>query len=66
MFKRYNKEIDKVKNEMELDRFLNEDYAKDDGDFDVLIWWKLNSHRLLILSNISHDLLAALITIVAF
>ena len=48
-FKRYKKEIDKEENKTELDRYLDEDDDGDfDSDFDVLIWWKLNSYRFLI------------------
>ena len=48
-----------------MDRFLNENDAKDDGDFDVLIWWKLNSHRFPILSHMACDVLVAPISTVA-
>ena len=64
-FKRYKKEIGREENKSKLDRFLNEDDAKDDGDFDILIWWKLNSHRFPILSHMVHDVLVAPISIVA-
>ena len=33
---------------------------------DVLIWWKLNSHRFPILFNMARDVLATLISAVAF
>ena len=49
-----------------MDRFLNEKDAKNDNDFDVLIWWKLNSHRFPVLSNMARDVLVALISTVAF
>ena len=64
-FKRYKKEIGREENKSELDRFLNEDDAKDDGGFDILIWWKLNSHRFPILSHMARDVLAAPISTVA-
>ena len=64
-FKRYKKEIDREENKSELDRFLNKDNAKDDGDFDILIWWKLNSHRFPILSHMACDVLVAPISTVA-
>ena len=64
-FKRYKKEIGREENKSELDRFLNEEDAKDDGDFDILIWWKLNRHRFPILSHMAHDVLAPPISTIA-
>ena len=48
-----------------MDRFLSEEDAKDDGDFDVFIWWKLNSHRFPILSNMARVVFVVPISTVA-
>ena len=65
-FKRYKKEISIKENKSKLDRFLNEEDVKDDSDFNVLIWWKLNSHRFPILSHITRDVLTAPISTAVF
>ena len=65
-FKRYKKEINKEENKTELDRYLDEEDNGDfDGNFNVLIWWKLNCHRFPILSNMACDVLAAPISTIA-
>ena len=43
----------------ELDKYLNED-LDDDDDFNILDWWKVNSHRFSILSQLARDVLAIL------
>ena len=49
-----------------MDRYLDEEDNGDfASDFNVLIWWKLNSHRFPILSNMARDVLAAPISTVA-
>ena len=47
----------------ELDKYLSEDL--DDADFNILDWWKVNSHRFLILSQLARDVLAMPISTVA-
>ena len=65
-FKRYKKEISKEENKTNLDRYLDEEDNGDfASDFNVLIWWKLNSHKFPILSNMARDVLAAPISTVA-
>ncbi|KAG8491680.1 hypothetical protein CXB51_014944 [Gossypium anomalum] len=49
----------------ELDKYLaeaNEDFVE---DFDILLWWKVNSPRFLILSKMARDVLAILVSTVA-
>ncbi|XVF73973.1 hypothetical protein PTKIN_Ptkin13bG0023900 [Pterospermum kingtungense] len=65
-FKRYKKESGKEGNKTELDRYLVEDGAKSEDDFDVLQWWKLNSLIYPILSAMACDDLAVSISTVAF
>ncbi|KAH0652535.1 hypothetical protein KY289_030213 [Solanum tuberosum] len=42
----------------ELDRYLLEDQEPESEDFDILIWWKVNSPRFSILSQLARDVLA--------
>ncbi|KAI3473651.1 hypothetical protein Pfo_030906 [Paulownia fortunei] len=49
----------------ELEKYLNEDFEDDNEDFDVLKWWKVNSHRFPILSKIARDILAVPVSTVA-
>ncbi|KAL3363212.1 hypothetical protein AABB24_012486 [Solanum stoloniferum] len=41
----------------ELDRYLLEDQEPESKDFDILIWWKVNSPRFPILSPLARDVL---------
>ncbi|KAH0652717.1 hypothetical protein KY289_030395 [Solanum tuberosum] len=41
----------------ELDRYLLEDQEPESKDFDILIWWKVNSPRFSILSPLARDVL---------
>ena len=50
----------------ELGRYLNEVVENDIEDFDILGWWKVNSPRFPILSQLARDVLAIPISIVAF
>ncbi|XP_049360098.1 zinc finger BED domain-containing protein RICESLEEPER 2-like [Solanum verrucosum] len=42
----------------ELDRYLLEDQEPESEDFDILIWWKVNSPRFPVLSQLARDVLA--------
>ncbi|WRX12583.1 HAT [Theobroma cacao] len=59
-FKRYKIVIGKEEDKSELEKYLslNEPDATDSDDFDVFIWWKLNSHRYPTLALLAHDVLA--------
>jgi len=48
----------------ELDTYLEEE-DKTTPDFDILMWWKVNRSRYLILSEIARDLLAVPVSTVA-
>ena len=50
----------------ELEMYLSEAIIEDDGSCDVLRWWKLNSQRFPVLSRFARDVLAVLISTVAF
>ena len=53
----YKKHLDEVKsleNKSEVDRFLTENCGGlGNVEFDILAWWKLNSHKYQILSQIA-------------
>ena len=50
----------------ELQIYLTEEIVEDEGNFDILRWWKLNSERFPILSKLARDLLAVPISTIAF
>ena len=54
-------------NTTDLDRYLNIDLIsfEDDEDFDILIWWKSQQHKYLVLSINSRDVLIVLVSTVA-
>uniref|UniRef100_A0A3Q7G495 HAT C-terminal dimerisation domain-containing protein n=1 Tax=Solanum lycopersicum TaxID=4081 RepID=A0A3Q7G495_SOLLC len=41
-----------------LDKYLLEDQEPEFGDFDILSWWKVNSPRFSVLSQLARDVLA--------
>ncbi|CAH9094800.1 unnamed protein product [Cuscuta europaea] len=49
----------------ELDIYLAESIIEEDGDFDILRWWKLNSEMFPILSKMARDVLGVPISTVA-
>ncbi|KAL0423628.1 UNVERIFIED_CONTAM: putative AC transposase [Sesamum radiatum] len=49
----------------ELDKYLGEDLEVFQKEFDILNWWKVNSHRFPILSKIARDILAVPVSTVA-
>ena len=48
----------------EFDSYLNEAVESDIEDFDILGWWKVNSPRFPILSQLARDMLAILVSTV--
>ena len=66
MFKQHLADEDSVESKYELDRYLLES-SEDPNveDFDILMWWKTNSSRYRVISQIARDVLAILISIVA-
>ena len=66
LFKKFRSDIGSGENKSELDRYLNEDVENDDDDdFNILAWWKNNSPRFPILSQLARDVLAVPISTVA-
>jgi hypothetical protein len=49
----------------ELDRYFLDGYEATTKDFDILLWWKINAPKYLILAEISHDILVIPIFIIA-
>ena len=55
-----------MENKSELDRYLLESFEDlDVEDFDILMWWKMNSSRYQVLSQIAHDVLASHVSTIA-
>ena len=66
-FKQHLVDEDSVEYKYELDRYLLESSKDADvEDFDILMWWKTNSSRYRVLSQIARDVLAILVSTVAF
>ena len=66
-FKQHLADKDSVENKSDLDRYLLESSEDPDvEDFDILMWWKMNSSRYRVLSQISRDVLAIPISTIAF
>ena len=58
-FKQHLADEDSVERKSELDRYLLESSEDPDvEDFDILMWWKMNSSRYRVLSQIACDVLA--------
>lgn len=49
----------------ELDKYLLEDQEPESEDFDILSWWKVNSPRFPVLSQLARDVLAIFMSSVA-
>lgn len=49
----------------ELEKYLSEEIENESGNFDVLLWWKVNSIRFPILSKLARDVLAVPVSTVA-
>ncbi|CAN1215282.1 Putative AC transposase [Linum perenne] len=65
-YKQYKEEVDGVIYKTELDKYLREEPDDTlDPQFNVLDWWKLNSHRYPILSQMARDVLAVPISTVS-
>ncbi|CAN1278852.1 Zinc finger BED domain-containing protein RICESLEEPER 2 [Linum perenne] len=65
-YKQYKEEVDGVIYKTELDKYLREEPDDTpDPKFNVLDWWKLNSHRYPILSQMARDVLVVPILIVS-
>lgn len=58
-FKQHLREKDPIDNRNELERYLSEPCIDEGEKFDILLWWKHNSSRYLILSTIVKDVLVS-------
>ena len=66
-FKQHLVDEDSVEYKSELDRYLLESSKDPDvEDFDILMWWKMNSSRYRVLSQIAYDVFAIFVSTVAF
>ena len=66
-FKQHLADEDSVKSKSKLDRYLLESFEDPNvEDFDILMWWKMNSSRYQVLSQIAHDVLASPVSTIAF
>ena len=66
-FKQHLADDDSVESKSKLDRYLLESSEDPDvEDFDILKWWKMNSSRYQVLSQIARDVLAIPVSTVAF
>jgi hypothetical protein len=64
-FHKYLTSKSDVQNKSEIDRYLMEDVEKPNANFDFLNWWKVNSTKFPILTQIARIVLAILIITVA-
>ncbi|XP_075659325.1 zinc finger BED domain-containing protein RICESLEEPER 1-like [Castanea sativa] len=65
-FKQHLVDENSVENKSELDRYLLESSKDPDvEDFDILMWWKMNSSRYQVISQIARDVLAIPVSTVA-
>ncbi|XP_009775322.1 zinc finger BED domain-containing protein RICESLEEPER 2-like [Nicotiana sylvestris] len=63
--KKYKSGSGGVDTRTELDKYLSEETEDDTKEFDVLLWWKLNSARFSILAEMARNVLAVPISTVA-
>ena len=64
-FSRHLEEEENVDSKSEVDKYLEETIEKDEDDFKILGWWKMNSSKYRILSQIARDVLAIPVSTVA-
>ncbi|XP_077252407.1 zinc finger BED domain-containing protein RICESLEEPER 1-like [Tasmannia lanceolata] len=64
-FKKHKIEAGGGDNKSELERYLSEDIEEGPDEFDILGWWKVNSCRFPILSEMAQNVLAVPISTIA-
>ncbi|MCI26300.1 zinc finger BED domain-containing protein ricesleeper 1-like, partial [Trifolium medium] len=64
-FKNFLKEINSIDKKNELEKYLDEPNFDDDGNFDLLLWWKENSLKYPVLSKMARDVFATPVLTVA-
>lgn len=65
-FKKRKMELRGRDTKFELDNYLNEDCENGDGKFNILLWWKANTPRFLILFKMARNVLTVPISTIAF
>ena len=65
-FKKYKSDIGLGgSKKFDMDLYLSESVIKEEGEFDILRWWKLNSKRFPLISRMARDILTIPISTVA-
>ena len=64
-FRKKLEEEENIKFKSELDKYMSENCEKEEGSFDILAWWKVNSSKYKILSHIARDVFAIPVSTVA-
>ena len=64
-FLKHLEEEENVDSKSEVDKYLEESFEKDVDGFEILGWWKNNSSKYRILSQIARDVLAIPVSTVA-
>lgn len=64
-FKKHKANSGSSNAKIELDKYLGEATENGSDDFDILVWWKMNSPRFPILVEMAHDVLAVPVSSVA-
>ena len=64
-FSRHLEEEENVDSKSEVDKYLEETIEKDENNFKILGWWKMNYSKYRILSQIARDILAISVSTVA-
>ncbi|KAF7124301.1 hypothetical protein RHSIM_Rhsim12G0168900 [Rhododendron simsii] len=64
-FRKHLEEVETDGGKSEVDKYLEELCEKETSNFDILIWWKVNSSKYVILSKVARDVLAIPVSTVA-
>uniref|UniRef100_A0A5B7B6B6 Zinc finger BED domain-containing protein RICESLEEPER 2-like n=1 Tax=Davidia involucrata TaxID=16924 RepID=A0A5B7B6B6_DAVIN len=64
-FLKHLEEEESASSKFEVDRYLEESLEKETSNFEILDWWRMNSSRYRILSQVARDVLAIPVSTVA-
>lgn len=64
-FKKHKANCGSSNTKIEIDKYLGEATENGSDDFDILVWWKMNSPRFSILTKMSRDVLVVPVSSVA-
>ncbi|XP_058071000.1 zinc finger BED domain-containing protein DAYSLEEPER-like [Magnolia sinica] len=64
-FQKHLEEEENYGGKSEVDKYLEESCEKDDPNFEILNWWKVNSSKYRVLSQVARDILAIPVSTVA-